>query len=630
MSEHPLYLDNNATMKPSDEHLDELHAILRNTYGNPSSRNVLGSSAKQLLQETRQALRVHLSLNSCSGSEDTILFNSCATEGINQAVFSTLLNYKSHPQENRNCILYSATEHSAIIEAINYWVKVLNLPLKIKKIPVDELGQIDQSYLKRYRKKAVLVCVMAVNNETGYIQQVTKLNQYAQEESFTWIYDCVQALGNITLDFNRIKPDFAVFSGHKIGAIKGSGALYVKNKQMVHPLIVGGGQEFNLRSGTENTAGIASLLIALKSLQRNPKLSTYKNDIKKKLQGIFPDILFNDIDTQSVSTTLSFSSPSFTGYDLLSIFNAAQMYLSAGSACSAHQKKPSHVLLSMWGTSPRSEYAVRLSMAKNISEIDMEHTLAKLEMLETVLQPIASSLDLLSYNLHASKEGLTRLHDKACIYRVNAYVFILGQLTQDENTCVQNWLKHHQYETLPSQALACKQSGLHCAEAFMHKQSPVQLFYFNYEQGALAYVLEQQHIYSVPCTYYVPEHCYTSSFKIIQQHHPLLISSKLEQAQFIMNRHTVPYVNVDEFSSLVEQGWCIIDVREPFQYALRCQSNPLQIENKPLETLYQPHIMASLQEKKIIFTCSSGRRSYIAACMLKAYSEHLYTAYASL
>jgi cysteine desulfurase len=380
MSESPkmtqVYLDCNATTPVLPEAAEAAQEAMRTLFGNPSSSHLVGIQAKYILESTRR-----LAAHAVGAKTEQIIFTSGATEAIQTAVFSVLQSLKDHKRGAK--LLYGATEHKAVPEALHYWVKALGLPFEVVSIPVDSAGQIQKEFLRKELPHAALLCTMAVNNETGVVQNLSAIESLLNEvqSKVLWLVDCVQALGKIDLHLNSHRINYAPFSGHKLYAPKGIGFLYVSPGSPFSPLIVGGGQEKGFRSGTENLPGVAALGAVLEKLGQGKKdssfhphsqLNDFRNRLVFSLKNSFPKVVFNAPLEGSVPTTLNFSIPGFSSKELLDLFDSAGLRLSAGSACSSSSAKPSHVLDAMGLPQWQSASAIRLSFGPCTSEQEIE------------------------------------------------------------------------------------------------------------------------------------------------------------------------------------------------------------------------------------------------------------------
>ena len=372
------YFDCNATTPVLPIAAQAALETMKTLYGNPSSAHLVGLQARQILETTRsQAAQV------IGAEPEQIIFTSGATEAIQTAVFSALLDCRKKNRVPETRILYSATEHKVVPEALRHWIEALQLPYSVIELPVDAEGKLELDVLERELPHAALLCTMAVNNETGVIQDLSAIQSLLdrKKSNILWLVDCVQALGKIPLFLKSMRVDYAALSGHKLYAPKGIGFLYVKKESPFTPLIVGGGQEKGLRSGTENLPGVAALGSILEELLKgdqstllltHQQLTELREKLRSQLQSSFPKIVFNTPFKTSVPTTLNFSIPGLSSLEILSLFDSAGLRVSAGSACSSQSTEPSHVLTAMGFPLWRSTSALRLSFGPGTTREEIE------------------------------------------------------------------------------------------------------------------------------------------------------------------------------------------------------------------------------------------------------------------
>ncbi len=365
MNDIDLYLDANATTPVLPAARMAALAAMAEDFGNPSSSHGTGLKARALMNTVRARARRVLGADS-----GQLLFLSGATEGIQTAVFSALVALRERRMRGQTVpplLLYGATEHKAVPEAIHHWNTLLGLCLQVLAIPVDAQGLHDLAWLRAQAPRAGLVCTMAANNETGVISNLPGIADALTGSPALWLVDSVQALGKLPLRLTELPIDYAPFSGHKLYAPKGIGLLYVREQAPLTPLMAGGGQEGALRSGTENMPGIAALGAVLEALEdgrliRSPEvLTNYRDQLAHALSAAFPGLVFNAPAHNSLPTTLNFSVKGLESRLLLDLFDAAEMRVSGGSACSAAKAQPSHVLEAMGLPSWQTASAVRLS-----------------------------------------------------------------------------------------------------------------------------------------------------------------------------------------------------------------------------------------------------------------------------
>ncbi|MBY0241261.1 MAG: aminotransferase class V-fold PLP-dependent enzyme [Burkholderiaceae bacterium] len=386
-----LYLDGNATSPVLPAAIDAAVHAMRICYGNPSSTHTAGLQARALLDGARaRARRV---IGAGNGS---LMFNSGATEGIQTAVLSALCALRARRDAGEpigTLLVYGATEHKAVPHSLAHWNTVLGLNLELVALPVDGDGLHDLDALRRMAPQAAMVCTMAANNETGVLSDIVGIEAVLNDTACRayWMVDCVQALGKFRLQLARSRVDYAPFSGHKLYAPKGIGLLYVREGAPFTPLIVGGGQESALRSGTENMAGIAALDAVLAALEQggvfrsHDQLCDFRDRLVASLRRALPGIVFNAPLEQALPTTLNFSVAGLTSRELMDVFDAAGMRVSAGSACSSAKAAPSYVLEAMGIPAWRSASAIRLSFGPLTDDATITQACARIERCGAIL-----------------------------------------------------------------------------------------------------------------------------------------------------------------------------------------------------------------------------------------------------
>ncbi|WP_035823972.1 aminotransferase class V-fold PLP-dependent enzyme [Janthinobacterium sp. RA13] len=380
-----IYLDSNATTCVLPAAVAAARQAMEQGYGNPSSTHATGLQAKAMMDGVRRRASGLLGVG-----DGRLMFNSGATEGIQTAVLSALCALRERRAAGKrigSLLLYGATEHKAVPESLAHWNRLLGLGLEVRKLPVDAQGRHDLQALDALIGDAAMLCTMAANNETGVVSDLSAIARLLQERGADayWMVDCVQALGKLKLNLAATRIDYAPFSGHKLYAPKGIGMLYVRAGAPFTPLMMGGGQEAGLRSGTENMAGIAALgavLAALddgKTFRSHADLAAFREQLVASLERAFPGIVFNMPFDLSLSTTLNFSVPGLSSKELLDLFDAARVRVSSGSACSAAKALPSYVLEAMHVPQWRASSAIRLSFGPLIDAATITAACARIE-----------------------------------------------------------------------------------------------------------------------------------------------------------------------------------------------------------------------------------------------------------
>jgi cysteine sulfinate desulfinase/cysteine desulfurase-like protein/rhodanese-related sulfurtransferase len=380
-----IYLDSNATSVVLPAALAAAIDAMAQRYGNPSSTHATGLKARAILDEARACA---VRLLGVGGGR--LMFNSGATEGIQTSVLSALVSLRERRDAGAaigTLLVYGATEHKAVPESLAHWNRLLGLNLTLHKLPVDQDGVHKLDALREVAPQAAMVCTMAANNETGVVSDLDGIAAVLADtgSAALWMVDCVQALGKLQLDLGSTRIDYAPFSGHKLYAPKGVGMLYVRAGAPFTPLIMGGGQEGGQRSGTENMAGIAAFGAVLSALERGDTFRTsgelygFRARLADSLRAALPGVVFNNPFDKALPTTLNFSVPGLSSRELMDVFDAAEVRVSAGSACSSAKAAPSYVLDAMGLPLWRSAGAIRMSFGPLVDEATIAAACARIE-----------------------------------------------------------------------------------------------------------------------------------------------------------------------------------------------------------------------------------------------------------
>jgi cysteine desulfurase len=379
-----IYLDANATCQVLPAALEAALDAMGPRFGNPSSSHASGIRARVVLDAARERARRVL-----GAGDGRLMFTSGATEAIQTAVLSVLAQVRERQLAGQPCgrlLVYGATEHKAVPESLAHWNRLLGTGLELVKLPVDGSGRHRLDVLRQLAPDAAMVCTMAANNESGVVSDLPGIEAVLEESGGRayWMVDCVQALGKMDLSLSSTRIDYAPFSGHKLCAPKGIGVLYARAGAPFTPLVMGGGQEGGQRSGTENMAGIAALGAVLKVLEEggafrgHEELASCRERIAGALRRAFPGILFNADFDIALPTTINFSVPGLSSREVLDLFDAAGIRVSAGSACSAAKALPSYVLQAMGVPEWRAASAVRLSFGPYIDDAFVDAACARI------------------------------------------------------------------------------------------------------------------------------------------------------------------------------------------------------------------------------------------------------------
>lgn len=367
------YFDNAATTRIKEEVLQEMKPYLIEQFGNPSSLYSIGRKSKKGIEEARK--RVAKLINA---DPNEIIFTAGGSESDNTIIKG--IAYKNRDRGRH--IITSKIEHPAILNTC----KLLERKgFIITYLNTDKNGVIDLKQLKEsIRYDTILVSIMYANNEIGTIQPIKEISQISKMNNVIFHTDAVQACGNVPIDVKKDKIDALSLSGHKIGAPKGIGALYVKKGIEFEKLIEGGHQEKNKRAGTENVAGIVGLGMACELAKEN-----MENHIKhlEQLREHFILRIENEIENKKLNGdrynrlpgNVNYSFENIEGENLLLRLDEKGICVSSGSACSSGEDKPSHVLTSIGLDNKLARSAVRISFGDDNTMEDVDYLVNNLK-----------------------------------------------------------------------------------------------------------------------------------------------------------------------------------------------------------------------------------------------------------
>ena len=366
-----IYLDNSATTCPLPEVLATYQTVSTRYFANPSSAHGLGVEAQQLLRQARQQIATILAFQ-----ESEIYFTSSGTES-NNWVLQGIVTALKEKYPTRNKILISAIEHPSIQNQVAHLTK---RGFQVLQCPVDSDGQLQLEWFEtQLGEDVLLVSTMAVNNEVGTVQPLEQLSELlVAYPSIVWHVDAVQA---ITCELELLQQlrrmDVCTLSSHKFHAPRGVGILAKRQSIVAQPLLYGGGQEFGLRSSTENLAGIVATAKALRMVQQEQvhtrqKLAHYRQKIVAQLETLGWQVFGGERVSAHIICASLAGVPSEV---MMNALGAHQIYVSTTSACSSRAKSAHHTLGAM-GVEPNlAKSAIRLSMAMTTTEQEIEKTM---------------------------------------------------------------------------------------------------------------------------------------------------------------------------------------------------------------------------------------------------------------
>lgn len=373
-----IYFDNAATTQTQPEVIKTYTEVATKIWGNPSSLHNLGTQATRILEASRRQIAELLGKES-----KEIFFTSGGTEGDNWVIKGVAFE-KAHLGKH---IIVSAIEHPAVKESA-LWLKTQGFEVDLA--PVNTQGFVDVSALETLiRPDTTLVSVMAVNNEIGAIQPIQEISQLlADKPTISFHVDAVQAIGKVpTEQYLTDRVDFASFSGHKFHSVRGVGFVYIKAGKKIAPLLTGGGQESDMRSTTENVAGIAATAKALRLTLDKDKATDSQKQLAAMKQILVDELSkYQDVTVFSgmenfVPSILTFGIKNIRGEVIVHAFEDHQIYISTTSACSSKAGKPAGTLIAMGVPQKLAQTAVRVSL-------DGDNDMGQIEQFLTIFKQI--------------------------------------------------------------------------------------------------------------------------------------------------------------------------------------------------------------------------------------------------
>lgn len=383
MEKKLIYVDNSATTPVKKEVLDAMLPYFTEGFGNPSSIYTAGRNAGAAVEEARTSIAETLH---CKPRE--IFFTSCGSESDNWAIKGAAMAHKN----KGNHIITSAIEHHAVLHTCQYLEKH---GFRVTYVGVDENGIIKLDELKEaICDDTILITVMMANNEIGTIQPIEEIGKIAKEHKILFHTDAVQAVGQLDINLSELPVDMLSISGHKFGAPKGIGLLYVRSGVRIDNLIHGGGQERGKRAGTENTPyiiGLAKALeLAVKARPEHVKKMTELRDLYiSEVEKRIPYIRLNGHRTERLCTNANFSFSFIEGESLLLMLDMNGIAASSGSACTSGSLDPSHVLLAIGLPHETAHGSLRVTFGDDCTKDDVMYIVDTLEKVVSRLRDMS-------------------------------------------------------------------------------------------------------------------------------------------------------------------------------------------------------------------------------------------------
>ncbi|HJQ42084.1 MAG TPA: cysteine desulfurase family protein [Jatrophihabitantaceae bacterium] len=365
------YLDHAATTPMLPEAVAAVSAAL-GELGNPSSQHTSGRRARRRVEEAREELAAAV-----GARPSEVIFTAGGTESDNLAVKGIYwARHDADPRRRR--ILASAVEHHAVMDAVE-WL-VAHEHAEAERLAVDRYGRLDPDTLRAAiahdPESVALVTVMWANNEVGTVEPIAELAEIAHAHGIPFHTDAVQAVGSLPVDFAQSGVDALSLTGHKLGGPYGAGALLVRRDRDLVPLLHGGGQERDVRSGTLDVPGAIGLATATAiAVERRPlvaaRVAALRDDLVTSVQNMLPDVVVNGHPSERLPGIAHLSFPGCEGDSLLMLLDARGIECSTGSACSAGVARPSHVLLAMGADDVQARGSLRLSLGHTSTDDDV-------------------------------------------------------------------------------------------------------------------------------------------------------------------------------------------------------------------------------------------------------------------
>ena len=367
-----IYMDHAATTPVRQEVLAEMLPYFTGHYGNASGIYAVAKESKKALEHARAQVA-----EAIHAKPSEIYFTAGGSESDNMA----LRGVAEAMQQKGNHIITTKIEHHAILHTCEYLEKH---GFAVTYLDVDENGKIRMEDLKAaIRPETILISVMFANNEIGTIQPIAEIGKLAKEKGIVFHTDAVQAMGHVPIDVEQMQIDLLSISGHKLGAPKGIGAIYIRTGIKVCPLIFGGAQEKKMRAGTENIPGIVGLgkaveLAVAEMPEVTPRLEKMRDRLIHGILDTIPYSKLNGHPTDRLPGNCNISFEFIEGESMLLLLDAAGIAASSGSACTSGSLDPSHVLLAIGLPHEKAHGSLRLTLDWDNTDAEIDEVLQKL------------------------------------------------------------------------------------------------------------------------------------------------------------------------------------------------------------------------------------------------------------
>ena len=368
-----IYADNAATTRMSEAAMQTMISVMRENYGNPSSLYAFGQRSKEILEEARETVARVLGARSRE-----IIFTGGGSESDNQAIRSAAALGR---EKGKMHIVSTAFEHHAVLHVLE---RLKKEGFEVTLVDVHSDGLVRPEEVEAaLREDTCLVTVMFANNEIGTVQPIREIGEICRRRGVLFHTDAVQALGHIPVRVDDLPVDFLSASAHKFHGPKGVGFLYARQGVRLLPLIEGGAQERGRRAGTENTAGIAAMAVALQEAaehleERAEKTARLRDRLIRGLSEI-PHCALNGDPVKRLPGNVSFCFEGIEGESLLLLLDDRGIAASSGSACTSGSLDPSHVLLAIGRVHDVAHGSLRLSIDETLTEEEADEIISSVK-----------------------------------------------------------------------------------------------------------------------------------------------------------------------------------------------------------------------------------------------------------
>ena len=376
-----IYLDNAATTKVDESVLKAMQPFFSEKFGNASSQHFLGQESAIALEESREIIA-----RSIKAKSSEVFFTGSGTEANNWVIKG--IGFKGI-SSGKNHIITTKIEHDCILNSCGWMEKQ---GFKVTYLDVDEEGFVNPEDVKNtITDETVLVSVIHGNNEIGTIQDIEKIGEICRDRGVYFHIDACQSYTKVPIDVRKQNLDLVTINAHKINGPKGVGALYIREGVKIAPLIHGGKQESEMRSGTENIPGIVGFARAVKIFKPKyvDKMTKLRDKLISELSKIPHSKLNGPIGKKRLCNNINFSFEAIEGEAIGAYLDVSKICSSTGSACSSKSLRPSHVLEAI-GLSPLNlNSSIRLSLGKDNTEAEIDYVVKTLEKIIIKLRKVS-------------------------------------------------------------------------------------------------------------------------------------------------------------------------------------------------------------------------------------------------